>query len=469
MVVVRTSDAATVARDLFGWAELRQGQAEAISSIMAGVDTLAVMPTGHGKSAIYQVAGAMLDGPAIVVSPLIALQLDQIEGLAERPNAPAAVAVNSNQSDRQNELAWSRIADGTATYLFLSPEQLAKDDVIARLRPLGVSLFVVDEAHSVSSWGHDFRPDYLHLGAAIEKLGHPVVLALTATGSPPVRDEIVQNLGMRVARILGSGFDRPNLHLEVVRHEDDQQKRTAVAADIAKLAKPGLLYVSTRHDAERYAAELTEHGVTAVAYHAGLSAGARKVAYEDFHQDLTDVVVATSAFGMGIDKPDVRFVVHAAITESLEAYYQEIGRAGRDGEPAQATLHYRVEDLALRSYFASHSSEKQEHIERSRLAMMREYAETRRCRRQFLLAYFGEELPEPCGNCDTCASGTAYELNSVDEADDPFAPEASVAHRVWGSGVVVSALPDRITVFFAAEGYKTIAREAVEEGILVLA
>ncbi|MFF1876279.1 RecQ family ATP-dependent DNA helicase [Leifsonia sp. NPDC058230] len=463
------SDVASVARELFGWTELRAGQGEAIAGVIAGTDTLAVMPTGHGKSAIYQVAGAMLDGPAIVVSPLIALQLDQIEGLAERPNAPSGVAVNSNQGQRKNERAWSRIADGTATYLFLSPEQLAKDDVIERLQPLGVSLFVVDEAHSVSSWGHDFRPEYLHLGSAIEKLGHPVVLALTATGSPPVRDEIVDKLGMREPRILGSGFDRPNLRLEVVRHEDDQEKRTAVVAEIAGLAKPGLLYVSTRHDAERYADDLTGHAVTAVAYHAGLGSAARKVAYDDFHQDLTDVVVATSAFGMGIDKPDVRFVVHAAITDSLESYYQEIGRAGRDDEPARATLHYRVEDLALRNYFTSHSSEQQEHIERSRLAMMRAYAETRRCRRQFLLAYFGEELPQPCGNCDTCASGTAYELNSADGADDPFTPETRVTHHVWGSGVVVSALPDRITVFFAAEGYKTIAREAVDLGILTLA
>jgi ATP-dependent DNA helicase RecQ len=461
--------AAEVAEDLFGWRELRAGQSAAIANVLAGTDTLALMPTGHGKSAIYQIAGAMLDGPTIVVSPLIALQQDQIEGLEAHPAAPAAVAVNSSQGDRRNQQAWVRIADGTAKYLFLSPEQLAKDDVIEKLKPLRVTLFVVDEAHCISSWGHDFRPDYLHLGDAIEKLDHPVTLALTATGSPPVRDEIVERLGMRDAHILGSGFDRPNLRLEVIRHEEDREKRSAVLAETITIAKPGLLYVPTRHDAELYATEMNTDGVTAVAYHAGLSVGARHEAYEDFHRDLTDVVVATSAFGMGIDKPDVRFVIHAAITESLESYYQEIGRAGRDDQPAQVTLHYRLEDLALRNYFAASSSAQQQDIGKSRLAMIRAYAETRRCRRQFLLAYFGEDLAEPCGNCDTCSSGTAYETNKPAAANDAYRPETAVQHRLWGTGVVQSSQRDRLTIFFTDHGYKTVSREAIDRGILVLA
>ncbi|KQX07697.1 hypothetical protein ASC59_08175 [Leifsonia sp. Root1293] len=437
--------------------------------MLAGTDTLAVMPTGHGKSAIYQVAGAMLTGPTIVVSPLIALQVDQIEGLEAHPAAPRAVAVNSSQSEHGNQQAWAAITTGAAKYLFLSPEQLSKDEVIDRLIPLGVTLFVVDEAHCISSWGHDFRPDYLHLGAAIEKLGHPVTLALTATGSPPVRDEIVERLGMRDAHILGSGFDRPNLRLEVIRHEDDREKRSAVLAETISAAKPGLVYVPTRRDTGMYAAEMNSHGVTAVAYHAGLGSGDRHEAYEDFHHDLTDVVVATSAFGMGIDKPDVRFVIHAAITESLESYYQEIGRAGRDGEPARVTLHYRLEDLALRNYFASHSSEQQKHIDQSRLMMIRAYAETRQCRRMFLLAYFGEELAAPCGNCDTCSSGTAYETIQPEALGDTYSPETHVHHQLWGDGVVMSARQDRLTVFFANWGYKTLSRDAIDRGILTLA
>lgn len=273
---------------------------------------------------------------------------------------------------------------------------------------------------------------------------------------------------MRDAHILATGFDRPNLRLEVVRHEDDHQKRAAVVAQTSTVSKPGLVYVPTRRDAEVYASELGDNGVTAVAYHAGLSSKARREAYEDFHQDLTEVVVATSAFGMGIDKPDVRFVIHAAITESPESYYQEIGRAGRDDQPAQVTLHYRPEDLALRNYFASHSSDQQRHIDQSRLAMIRAYAETRQCRRQFLLGYFGETLAEPCGNCDTCSSGSAYETVRDGQSGDAFGPETVVVHSLWGPGVVMSSQNDRLTVFFTTQGYKTLSREAVRAGILTL-
>jgi ATP-dependent DNA helicase RecQ len=459
---------AAVANSIFGWNQLRDGQARAIANLMAGTDTLAVMPTGHGKSAIYQIAGALFTGPTVVVSPLIALQVDQIEGLRAHPKAASAVAVNSSQGVRRNRDAWDQIGDGRAKYLFVSPEQLAKDEVVARLAQLGVSLFVVDEAHCISSWGHDFRPAYLHIGDAIAALGHPVTLALTATGSPPVRDEIEQRLGMRDAHLLGSGFNRPNLRLEVVRHEEAKEKHAAVIAQATRIAKPGLVYVPTRRDTEAFTNEMNKLGITAAAYHAGLSTAVRRLAYEDFHQDLTDVVVATSAFGMGIDKPDVRFVIHAAVTESLDSYYQEIGRAGRDDQPAVTTLHYRAEDLALENYFSARSTGQQRLIEESRLAMIRAYAETRGCRRQFLLAYFGEDLPEPCGNCDTCSNGSAYENQNRDTAIDPYKPETLVQHRSWGPGVVMSAQGDRLTVYFTSQGYKTLSREAIAVGILSL-
>ncbi|WP_347877952.1 RecQ family ATP-dependent DNA helicase [Salinibacterium sp. ZJ454] len=353
-VADRVSQAVSqAAQRAFGWPGLRPGQLDAIEALLNHTDVLAVMPTGYGKSAIYQLAGLLNDGPTLVVSPLIALQNDQVAGLNDAPDAPDAVAVNSGNSDGENDDAWQRYEAGDAEFLLLSPEQLAKPEVIQRLRSRRPTLFVVDEAHCVSSWGHDFRPDYLRLGEVIDQLGHPTVCALTATGSAPVRDEIVDRLHLRQPLVLTRGFDRPNLRLEVQRHSDDREKRDAVIEQVLALPKPGLLYVSTRRDSERYAVALSGRGLAASAYHAGLRSSLREQVHEAFLDDRLDVVVATSAFGMGIDKRNVRFVVHAAITESLDAYYQEIGRAGRDAAPATTTLHYRQEDLGLRSFFAS--------------------------------------------------------------------------------------------------------------------
>ncbi|MDI2099331.1 RecQ family ATP-dependent DNA helicase [Ruicaihuangia caeni] len=342
-----------MAREVFGWSSLRPGQTKAIESVLQGRDTLLVMPTGYGKSAVFNVAGALIPGPTVVVSPLIALQKDQLDALASHPRAPQAVAVNSNQSEHQNEEALDAVERGAARYLFVAPEQFANEAMVQPLARAGVRLLVVDEAHCISSWGHDFRPDYLRIGEAANALGRPTLLALTATGSPPVRDEIVERLRMRDPRILTHGFDRPNLRLDVVRAQTDAEKRAAVAEQVAQLPTPGLLYVATRRDTERYAEVLAEGGLRAAAYHAGLSAGRRREVHHAFQEDDLDVVVATNAFGMGIDKPNVRFVVHAAVPDSLESYYQEIGRAGRDGEPATITLHYRSEDLGLRTFFAS--------------------------------------------------------------------------------------------------------------------
>jgi ATP-dependent DNA helicase RecQ len=530
------SDIRRVAREYFGWESLRPGQLEAIVGVLEGHDSLVVMPTGYGKSAVYQLAGALVNGPTVVVSPLIALQADQVAGIRSRRRAPDAAAINSAQNDRQNDEAWRSLSTGNSEYLFLAPEQLAKDDVVDRLRELRVQLFVVDEAHCVSSWGHDFRPDYLRLGDVIDRLGRPTVLALTATGSAPVREEILERLKMREPRVLTRGFDRPNLRLEVVRHSEDSAKRDAVVGQIANLPKPGLLYVATRRDTERFASELNERGIRATAYHGGLNAAERRTAHESFLADEVDVVVATSAFGMGIDKPNVRFVLHAAVTDSIDSYYQEIGRAGRDGEAATVTLHYRSEDLGLRTFFtartpdkaaltqafaaltaakepvrpgalardlgissrkltgllnlfveagvlesrprglkavrsttpadavrlAVEASESRERIEHSRLAMMRGYAETRACRRVVLLGYFGDELSEPCRNCDTCSDGSAFEA-APENADSPFLPDTHVRHGEWGEGTVMSIDDDRITVFFESEGYKVLSLDAVQE------
>ena len=557
---------AALAASTFSLPELRDGQLAGMTALVDGRDVLAVMPTGYGKSAVYQVAAQYLHSatgrPAVVVSPLIALQEDQLDGLAADLGADAAVAINSSHSDAEVEAAWQAAESGTAAFLYLAPEQLAKDTTVERLARLGVSLFVVDEAHCVSSWGHDFRPDYLGLGAVRERLGNPPAAALTATASPPVRDEIVERLGMKDPLVLVHGFDRPNISLDVVRHHGDKDKRSAVLHQVAGLARDGqgLVYAATRKDTEKYAAKLAAEGLRAEAYHAGLAAAERERIHELFLADGLDVVVATTAFGMGIDKPTVRFVVHADIPESLDAYYQEIGRGGRDGKPAAAVLHYRSEDLGLRKFFSTSTpdpekllkvlkvlkdaggpvpksslaelsgfparrvtglvnqleeagsvttgkrgirlaakaklpalaaaaverAEARQRVEQSRLTMMRAYAETDGCRRQFLLNYFGEDLATPCNNCDACAEAARHPgkpagPGSRNEggrkgkkeydgggpgpaaADDPFPLQSAVVHKEWGPGLVMRHEDDVITVLFEQEGYKTLSRSAVLE------
>lgn len=528
-----------VAREVFDWRSLRPGQGEAMEHVLRGHDVLAVMPTGSGKSAVYQVPAQVLDGPTIVISPLIALQRDQMLSLAER-KAGGAVVVNSAQSAGSSELALERIRAGQAEYVFLAPEQLAKPEIVDRLAAAKPSLIAVDEAHCVSAWGHDFRPDYLRLGRVIERLGHPPVVALTATASPPVREDIVAALGLRKVRQVIRGFDRPNIDLRVRRFAEESAKRRSLVADAAGRDGLGLVYVATRRDAEAYAKELAAAGLRAQAYHAGMKASKREQVHADFTADRLDVVVATSAFGMGIDKPNVRYVLHSAPPESPDSYYQEIGRAGRDGRPAEAVLYYRAEDLGLRRFFAAVKAdeaallrlaallhqhggtvparavretlgigptkltslvnlleateavesndrgglrylkagpspeeavaeavdidESRRRIDDSRIDMMRGYAETGRCRRRFLLEYFGEPCPRTCANCDNCRDG---KVPAAGHGKAPFPVHAEVVHISWGPGTVMSADPDRITVLFDEIGYKTLSLDAVQrDGLL---
>lgn len=561
-----------LASSAFSLPTLRDGQLAGMTALAAGRDVLAVMPTGYGKSAIYQVAARYLHDttgrPAVVVSPLIALQEDQLDGLAEALGGDAAVAINSAHTTAEVAAAWQCAESGRATFIFLAPEQLAKQATVERIAALDIALLVVDEAHCVSSWGHDFRPDYLTLGTVRELLGNPPVAALTATASPPVREEIVARLRMEDPVVLVHGFDRPNISLEVVRHHEAGDKRRSVLEQAAVLAggnaagggrHHGLLYAATRKDTEKFAAKLAGRGLRAEAYHAGRSAADRERILGLFMDDQLDVVAATTAFGMGIDKPNVRFVIHADIPESLDAYYQEIGRAGRDGQPARAVLHYRSEDLGLRKFFSTHSpdpesllaiakalrradgpvfasslaeltgltrrrvtgllnqlqeagavtfgkngvrltskarpstlvaaavelTEARQRVESSRLDMMRGYAETDGCRRQFLLGYFGEEFPRSCGNCDACTDdrreghrsappAEKHDAGAAGDAADsgetalaPFSPQSSVTHKKWGAGLVMRSEGDVITVLFEREGYKTLSRTAVMKGKLL--
>jgi len=344
-----------LARESFGLAELRPEQEEAISAVLEGRDTLAVLPTGSGKSAIYQIAGLLLPGPTIVVSPLIAMQRDQVGSILGPDIAPAEV-VDSLAPAPESQGTLAAAGERRVEFLLLVPEQLGDPERLARLQEARPSLFVVDEAHCISEWGHDFRPDYLKLGAVREALGAPVILALTATASPRVRDEIASRLRLREPRVVVGGFDRPNIRLEVDRFASEEEKDRALVEAVVGAPRPGIVYVATRQRAEDLAAALRRRGVSAVHYHAGLSRRQREESQEVFiAPDAGDgeVIVATSAFGMGIDKPNVRFVYHADAPESMDAYYQEIGRAGRDGAPASAVLFYRPQDLGLRRFFAS--------------------------------------------------------------------------------------------------------------------
>src|SRR4051794_8431752 len=334
------------ARATLGHRKLLPGQADAIREITSGRDTLAILPTGGGKSAIYQLAALAIDGPTVVISPLIALQRDQLEGLREL-DLPAA-ALNSSVAASERESAIAGFERGELEFLLLAPEQLSDGDTLRRVRAGGPSLLVVDEAHCVAEWGRDFRPDYRRIGAVAAELGRPPILALTATASPLLRTEIIERLGLREPAVVVRGFDRPNLTLGVEPHPDATGKRRAVVDRVGRLEGSGIVYAATRAASEALARDLVDAGVAAAAYHAGLRAHDRSAVQDAFMSGDHRVIVATTAFGMGFDKADVRFVLHHDVAESLDAYHQEIGRAGRDGEAAEVTLFYRAEDLGIR-------------------------------------------------------------------------------------------------------------------------
>jgi ATP-dependent DNA helicase RecQ len=472
----------------------------------------------------------LLEGCTVVVSPLLALQQDQIQGLAELGPELRAARVSSVESEAERRQALNQAAAGQVEFLFLSPEQLANPDVLGAVTDVVPSLVAIDEAHCVSAWGHDFRPDYFRLGDLVDAIGRPRVIAMTATAALPVREDIVARLGLRDHHTVVTGFGRDNIALDVVRCTTPEDQHTRVLERAVEAHGAGIVYCRTRRGAEDYAAALMAAGRRTAVYHAGLSGKRRQQAHEAFMDDAVDIIVATSAFGMGIDKPDVRFVVHADVPESPDTYYQEVGRAGRDGEPATAMLAYRPEDLRLGRFFVvgipksddvaavlaavqttggtdptqvrdqtGFSARKVRRIlnlmelametgarpdggaktveaiveraaalrrlQESRVEMMRAYAETTRCRFDFLLAYFGEEADHRCGICDNCRAGVAAAVVTARNSTYPL--HAHVRHMEFGAGTVTDMETDRITVLFDDAGYKTLSLETVEsQGIL---
>ncbi|MBM6594747.1 DNA helicase RecQ [Microvirga pudoricolor] len=395
-------DPQQILHDVFGFSTFREGQEEIIRAVLAGEDVLAVMPTGAGKSLCFQLPTLAREGLTLVVSPLIALMRDQVSAL--RHFGIEAGSLNSANDQAENRRVADAVRDGSMRLLYASPERLANTNTTEWLARSGVSLLAIDEAHCVSQWGHDFRPEYALLGEVRQRLGGVQTIALTATADVATRGDIAMRLFETEPRTFIHGFDRPNLRLAMQAKENT--KRQLLDFLDKHRFESGVVYCSSRNQTEKLAENLSQAGYNALAYHAGMTQDVRAKNQDTFLQEDGVVMVATVAFGMGIDKPDVRFVAHAALPKSIEAYYQEIGRAGRDGAPADTLTLYGLDDMRLRRLQIedSDASDDQKRIERQRLNALVALCEAPRCRRQTLLAYFGETT-EPCGNCDLCIDG----------------------------------------------------------------
>ncbi len=390
-----------VLREVFGYDSFRGQQAEVIDHVIAGNDALVLMPTGGGKSLCYQVPALCLPGTAIVVSPLIALMKDQVDALSQL--GVKAAFINSTLSlDAAREIE-ARVIDGDIDLLYVAPERFATDRFLNLLDRISISLFAIDEAHCVSQWGHDFRPEYRRLDLLPTRFAHVPRIALTATADAPTRKDIAENLHLTNAQCFLTGFDRPNITYRIETKGNSKQRLLSFL-NREHIEDAGIVYCLSRRKTEDVAQWLSDNGRPALPYHAGLPQETRQLHQDRFLREEGLIICATVAFGMGIDKPNVRFVAHLNLPKSMEAYYQETGRAGRDGLPANAWMNYDLSDIvSIRSMLASSDApDSQKRIESRKLDALVGLAETTKCRRQVILSYFGEEDIKPCGNCDTC-------------------------------------------------------------------
>jgi ATP-dependent DNA helicase RecQ len=467
---------------MFGYKSFRSHQEAIVRAVLAGSDALVLMPTGGGKSLCYQIPAIVREGTGVVVSPLIALMHDQVEAL-EQAGARAAY-LNSSQPPNEQREVEDRLLSGDLDLIYVAPERLVQDRTLNLLSRCALSVFAIDEAHCVSQWGHDFRPEYRQLRILRERFPTVPRLALTATADPRTRDEIADELSLEDAPRFVASFDRPNIRYTIAELGSmSTRERLWRFIETEHSTDSGIVYCLSRKATEETAAWLTDRGRRALAYHAGLPAETRRAAQSQFLAEDGLIVVATIAFGMGIDKPDVRFVAHLNLPKSIEAYYQETGRAGRDGEPANAWLAYSLQDLVQQRQWIAQSegSEAFKTFQRRRLDALIGLCEISSCRRQTLLSYFGEELQQPCGNCDNC-------LNPPTTIDGTVAAQKalSTVYRTgqrFGVGYVIDVLVgktehrigmnghDRLSVFgigaeFDATGWRGLFRQLVAAGYL---
>ncbi|WP_033069753.1 DNA helicase RecQ [Thalassospira australica] len=451
-----------VLREVFGYDSFRGQQAEIIDHVIAGNDALVLMPTGGGKSLCYQVPALCRPGTAVVVSPLIALMKDQVDALNQL-GVKAAFINSSMAPDAAREIE-TRAIDGDIDLLYVAPERFASDRFLSLLDRISISLFAIDEAHCVSQWGHDFRPEYRRLDLLPTRFSHVPRIALTATADTPTRKDIAENLHLTQAQCFITGFDRPNITYRI-ETKGNAKQRLLSFLNREHAEDAGIVYCLSRRKTEDVAQWLSENGRAALPYHAGLTQETRQLHQDRFLREDGLIICATVAFGMGIDKPNVRFVAHLNLPKSMEAYYQETGRAGRDGLPANAWMNYDLSDIvSIRSMVAgSEAPEAQKRIESRKLDALVGLAETTKCRRQVILSYFGENQHQPCGNCDTC-------LEPVEtwDATDASRKALSAVYRTgqrFGPAHVIEVLMGRKTEKIRQNGHDKLSVYAIGKDI----